>query len=161
MRRFICFCSFFLMIYTCVAQDSLAKIKLKYPQVILKTTPIGFFYAIHYFALSTEKKFSSHQAYEVDLGFVNPYTGIKIMPQDQENKYGFRLINTYKYYFFDDVNEKNKIRNRNQYLGFDLQSNFHQVKTEMKYCRYDCLYYQLYPTTKQTKNHQPIDKFAF
>lgn len=153
MRRLNFILIFFIITQISFGQDSLPKSKLTYPQIILKTTPVGFFYAINYVALSTEIKFSSHHAYEIDLGFVNPYTGVnykRIMPEDEDEKYGFRLINSYKYYLLDDINKKNQVRNKKQYLGFDLQTNFHQVKTEYNYYRHNFLYQQLYPTTKQT-----------
>lgn len=134
------------------SQDS-SVLKIHYPQILVKLSPMGLFHPIHYVSVSTEVRFNRKHAYELEFGFINRYTGIpyrSLFDDNELDRYGFRMLNSYKYYFLSDVTRRNTISKVNQYIGFDLQTSMHQVKTELEYCRFDCSYNQLFPATQRT-----------
>lgn len=153
MRKIILFLSLFFSLNAIAFSQDTAALKIRYPQVLVKLSPMGLFHPIHYVSASTEIRFSRKHAYELELGFINPYTGIpyrNLLDDNELKRYGFRMLNTYKIYLLPDVTKRNTVSRVNQYLGFDLQTNMHQVRGEVEYCRYNCSYKQLFDTKRRT-----------
>lgn len=153
MRRFFLILSLFFGLNSIVFSQDSTRLKIQYPQVLLKLSPMGLLHPLHYVSVATEIRFSRKHAYELEFGFINRYTGIpykRLFDDSELNRYGFRMLNSYKIYFLPDVTKRNTISRVNQYFGFDLQTSMHQVKAELEYCRYDCSYNQLFKATQRT-----------